>query len=255
MFYVFCVFGVSWDEGGSCSLGPARCVRELQREIWGRAWGRFWTLLHPGSVCSVCAGPARVWDLCAIHLDLCFPKLTGSLKSQCFVGKPVLQAFCSELCFKSWWIFLLKLSYDVRFFSGSFVQKWVSNFSACVPILWCKLFYWISSDLWSHLGFLPLFAPCPDSALLSAGSSRSSCCSNPKGNSFGDTFTCSRCRMLGQSNSWHTCIKKADLLSKLVLILLLLQSACLQIKISALIKHTGVPCWLCLRFPSRRVCI
>lgn len=40
-----------------------------------------------------------IW--CAIHLNLCFPKLTGSFKSQCFAGKPVLQAFFSELCFKS----------------------------------------------------------------------------------------------------------------------------------------------------------
>lgn len=58
----------------------------------------------------------------ATHFSLCFPKLTGSFKSQCFVGKPLLQAFCSELCFKSWWILLFKSSYGVSFFSGSFVQ-------------------------------------------------------------------------------------------------------------------------------------
>lgn len=40
-----------------------------------------------------------IW--CAIHLYLCFPKLTGSFESQCVVGKPILEAFYSEFCFKS----------------------------------------------------------------------------------------------------------------------------------------------------------
>lgn len=121
------------------------------------------------------------------------------LKASALLGIQFFRLFCSEFYFKSWWILLFKLSCVVTFFSGSFVQKWVSNYSACVPILWCKLFCcsWISSDLWSHLGFLPLFATYPDSALLSAGSSRSSCCSDPKGNSFGDTSTWFRCRNAG----------------------------------------------------------
>lgn len=77
------------------------------------------------------------------------------LKANALLGSQFFRLFVGN-CFKSWVILLFKLSYEDSFFSGSFVQKWVSNFSACVPICWWKLFYWISSDLWSHLGFLPV---------------------------------------------------------------------------------------------------
>lgn len=89
---------------------------------------------------------------------------------------------------------MIVFSVEVLYKSGSQTSLLVSPFAG------------ESSSTEFHLTCGPtwdscLFATCPDSALLSAGSSRCSCCSDPKGHSFGDTFKCFRCRMLGQSNS------------------------------------------------------
>lgn len=147
---------VSQKECGSYSLVPVRCVRDPRQHCKKGNQAGSGLFCIQGLFPLCCFSKYLVW--CAIHFNICFPKLSGSFKIQCFVRKPVLQAFCSLLCFKSWWILLFYLSYD-SFFSGRFIQTSLSNSSACVSIFCCKLLYcsWISSDLLSNLGFLPLF--------------------------------------------------------------------------------------------------
>lgn len=100
MYFVHLVI-VSWDEGGSCSLGQPDILgtfRERSEGGSGAGSGHFCIQgLFDLSVQGLQV--SSIW--CGIHLDLCFPKLIGLFKSQFFVGNPVLKAFCSESCFKS----------------------------------------------------------------------------------------------------------------------------------------------------------
>lgn len=91
---------------------------------------------------------------------------------------------------------MLVFSVEVLYRSGSQSSLLVSPFSGANSSTVAE-FHLTCGPTWDSCPF----ATCPDSALLSAGSSRSSCCSDPKGHSFGDTFTCFRFRMLGPSNS------------------------------------------------------
>lgn len=139
-------------------------------------------LLYPGSVCSVCTGPASIWYL---------------------LGCQFFRLFVMNCVSFLNWTMMLVFSVEVLCKSGSQTSLLVSPFSGANSSTVAE-FHLTCDPTWDSF----LFGTCPDSALLSAGSSRSSCCSDPKGHSFGDTFTCFRCSMLGQNISWHTCIKK-----------------------------------------------
>lgn len=102
------------------------------RELWGREWGRFWTLLYPGSVCSVCAGP----DTCVPSLWTCASQSwLVHLKASALLGSQFFRLFvvnyvprADGFCFLNWAVMLV-FSVEVLYKSGSPTSLPVSPFS------------------------------------------------------------------------------------------------------------------------------
>lgn len=103
---------------------------------------------------------SSIW--CDIHLNLCFPKLTGSFKSQCFVRNPVLQAFfvvnsvsrADGFCFLNLVVMLL-FSVEVLYKNGSQTTLLVSPFSGANSSTVAE-FHLTCDPTWDSCPCLPL---------------------------------------------------------------------------------------------------
>lgn len=144
---------VSQEDCGSYPLVPAGCVRDPRQQCKKGNWA------GSGLFCIQSLFPL----CCAVSIWFGVPSISTYVSLSCLVhlkSNALLESqfsrhFAVYCVSKADGLFTFYLSYD-RFFSGRFVQTWLSNSLACVSIFCCKLLY----CSWIHLTCDPTWDSC-----------------------------------------------------------------------------------------------